>query len=173
MLNKTSSVTVVTFQTSATATTNCVYNVKLQKLNQNKLISQLNPKNFKGHKLHCSCECVQQSCLNGSKKINWMLQDSFHQKVNGFSPRTSDGLENYTREFSSKHLEKQLWFSSRLSFMVISGCYHKWFGLVSGGIWCFSVWWITPEVSYCYAAAPVSLRRRSSEVKKGNNIIFL
>lgn len=45
---------------------------------------------------------------------------------------------------SSKHLEKQLWYCSKLSFIVIRCCYHKWFGSVSGGICCFSVWWISP-----------------------------
>lgn len=81
-----------------------------------------------------------------------MLQDSFHQK------RTSDGLENYTLEFHPNTWKNSFSFLPTLIYgfkwllpQVV------WLGL--GGIRCFSVWRITPAVSYCHAAASVSLSK--------------
>lgn len=94
-------------------------------------------------------------------KINWMLQGClFSPEVSGFQPKNIRWTWKLYSGVSSKHLEKQLWFSSRLSIyryrVVVTTS-----GLAGspGGMWCFSVWWITPAVSYRYTAATVSLSK--------------
>lgn len=59
-----------------------------------------------------------------------MLHDSFHQKKR---VSAGDGHENYALEFHPNTWKNSFGFSSRLSFIVISCCYHKWFGSVPGG----------------------------------------